>query len=109
MIVGTYELSEEIITGLCLRYPNVNVREQLALMALWLAKNPSRAPKRPIRFVENWLKKSTPKLRAVPKIVPAWWQSDSDTLKQGELVGVKPRPGEEMHEYRKRIRERMAA
>lgn len=96
-------ISDEVISGLSLRYPQTNVREQLSLMALWLAKNPSRRPKRVMRFVETWLKKSSPKLRAVPKIIPAWWQSDSGTMAQAALLGVKPKPGEEMRQFRERL------
>lgn len=97
------EISDEVISGLQLRYPNANVREQLSLMALWLAKNPSRRPKRVMRFVETWLKRSQPKLKAVPKIIPAWWQSDSGTMQQAALLGVKPKPGEEMRQFRERV------
>jgi hypothetical protein len=109
MLIGNTEIDIAVIKGLSLRYPNTNVEEQMALMALWLAKNPSREPKRPIRFIENWLKKASPKLRAVPKIVPCWWQSDGGTLEQARMVGLSARPGEEMGQFRERIRERMKA
>lgn len=103
MRIGEHEISEEVIAGLCLRYPNTNVRDQLALMALWVAKNPSRAPKRVLRFVETWLKRSSPKLRAVPKIVPAWWQSDEGTMAQARLLGMSAKRGEEMRQFRERV------
>jgi hypothetical protein len=110
MMLGAQEISPEIIAGLKLRYPNVkSVDNELSLMALWLAKNPSRFPKRPIRFIENWLKKSTPKLAAVPKRIPAWWQSDAGTMQQAAILGLEARPGEDMHQFRERIRARMAA
>lgn len=107
MRIGNAEISDEIIAGLSLRYPNTNVRDQLALMALWLAKNPARNPKRPLRFIETWLKKSSPRLKAVPKIVPAWWQSDEGTAKQAALLGLTAKRGEEMHEFRRRIAAKM--
>lgn len=103
------EISEEVISGLQLRYPQTNVREQISLMALWLAKNPSRRPKRVIRFVETWLKRSQPKLRAVPKIIPAWWQSDEGTLAQAKLLGMEAKRGEEMRAFRERVMARMKA
>ena len=104
---GEYELSDELIQGLSLRYPNANVRDQLSLMALWLAKNPARRPKRVIRFVETWLKRASPKLRAVPKVIPAWWQSDEGTMRQAELLGMRAKPGEEMRQFRERIMAKM--
>lgn len=104
---GDYELTEEILLGLSQRFPNANVREQVGLMALWLAKNPARRPKRVIRFVETWLKRASPKLRAVPKVIPAWWQSDEGTMRQAELLGMRAKPGEEMRQFRERIMAKM--
>lgn len=103
MVIGDCELSEEVIAGLGLRYPNTNVRNELALMALWLAKNPASRPKRPMRFVENWLRKASPKLKAVPKIVPMWWQSDEGTMAQARLLGIEPKRGEEMRAFKERL------
>lgn len=100
---GEYEIPEEVIAGLCLRYPQANVRDQLALMALWLAKNAARRPKRVLRFVETWLKRASPKLKAVPITVGGWWQSEEGTLRQAQLLGMSARPGEEMYEFRKRV------
>lgn len=97
------EISDEVIGGLQLRYPNANVREQLSLMALWLAKNPSRRPKRVMRFVETWLTRASPKLKAVPKIIPAWWQSDEGTMAQARLLGLEAKRGEEMRQFRERV------
>ena len=34
---GETEIGEDVIAGLMLRYPQTNVRDQLSLMALWLA------------------------------------------------------------------------
>ena len=101
------EITDEVIDGLKLRYPNTNVRDELSLMALWLAKNPSRRPKRVMRFVETWLKKATPKIKAVPAKVPGWWTSDDGTMKQAAILGLRARPGEEMREFRERIMARM--
>ena len=103
MDIAGVELSTEVIRGLELRYPQVKVADELALMALWLAKNPSQRPKRVIRFVENWLKKSRPRLRAVPKQVSAWWTSEAGTMEQARLLGLSARPGEDMAQFRKRI------
>lgn len=109
MRLGDEELSDEVINGLELRYPNANVRNELSLMALWLAKNPASRPKRLVRFCENWLKKASPKLRAVPKIVPQWWQSDEGTMAQARILNMQPRPGEEMRQFRDRLMAKMKA
>lgn len=37
-----------------------------------------------------------------------WWKSDQATLDKGKECGVPTRPGESMHEYRERIREKLA-
>jgi hypothetical protein len=104
MNLAGYELSEEVIRGLELRYPNVkNVRDQIALAALWLARNPARKTKRPLRFVENWLKKSQPKLRAVPQKIPGWWTTDEGTLRQAAILGLSAKRGEEMRAFRERV------
>lgn len=105
-LLGT-ELEPEVLRGLELRYPQVAVKDQIALMALWLAKNPARRPKRVLRFVETWLRKSTPKLRAVPKQVAAWWTSEAGTMEQARLLGLSARPGEDMAQFRKRIADKM--
>lgn len=39
---------------------------------------------------------------------PAWWATDGATLKEGERLGLKPRPGESMSQFRDRIREAQA-
>ena len=39
---------------------------------------------------------------------PVWWGSESATIAKGEQIGVRARPGEEMHAYRQRIREALA-
>ena len=101
------EIPDEVVRGLELRYPQVNVRDQISLMALWLSKNPSRRPKLVIRFVETWLRKSTPRLKAVPKQVAAWWTSEAGTMEQARLLGMSARPGEDMAQFRKRIADRM--
>ena len=41
-----------------------------------------------------------PKRRAS---APAWWASEAATLKQGQALGLPPRPGEAMGEYRSRL------
>lgn len=55
---GPFDVTAEIRAGLYVRYRGVDVQNELALMALWLAKNPASLPLKPLRFVENWLKKS---------------------------------------------------
>lgn len=49
-----------------------------------------------------------PPQRANGHAEPAWWGSESATIAKGEQIGVRARPGEEMHAYRQRIREALA-
>lgn len=49
-----------------------------------------------------------PTPRANGHAEPAWWGSESATIAKGEQIGVRARPGEEMHAYRQRIREAIA-
>jgi hypothetical protein len=110
MIINGMEVTPELVRGLKLRYPNVkSIDDELDGIALWLAKNPARASKikRPIRFLENCLKRKNPKIAARPKLIPAWWTSDDGTMKQAAIVGLHARPGEEMSQFRNRIMEKM--
>ncbi len=103
MRLADQEISDEVVRGLELRFPKTNVKDQLSLMALWLAKNPSRAPKRVLRFVETWLKRSQPKLRAVPQRIPGWWTTDEGTMKQAGILGMQAKKGETMSDFRTRL------
>ncbi len=42
---------------------------------------------------------------AGPALPPSWWASEEGTLRAGQVLGLSPRPGELMEQYRKRIRE----
>lgn len=66
---GPYEIPNEVVGGLYAKYRGIDVHRELQLMALWLAKNPASLPAKPIRFIENWLRKQqarTPRKNGVP-------------------------------------------
>jgi hypothetical protein len=58
---GPYEIPPHVRLGLYAKYASygagIDVDKELAKMALWLEKNPSRRPVKPIRFAEKWLDK----------------------------------------------------
>lgn len=58
-------------------------------------------------IIEDMLNPSLP-ARAKAGGPPAWWNSEAATLAKGSALGVNPRPGEAMAEYRARLSEAIA-
>ena len=106
MEIQGYELSTDIIRALQIRFPQANVEQELLLANLWLAKNPASRPKRPLRFVENWLKKCSPKAPLIDLKRAQWWATEKATLEMGKSVGLAPRGNETWAEFRQRISDR---
>lgn len=100
---GPVELSPEALRGLAVKWPGVNVEDQLALMALWLERHEKRRPVSIWRFIDAWLRKVAPKKPVLEPIERAWWTTPEKTLAYGKHVGVEPRRGEEMNNYRERL------
>lgn len=100
---GPVELSPEAVRGLAVKYPGINIEDQLALMALWLERHEKRRPVNVWRFVDAWLRKVQPKRPVIEPIERAWWTTEEKTLAYGKHVGVEPRRGEEMQPYRERL------
>ena len=96
MKIGSTEVTPEIIRALQHKFNGVDVELELCRCVLYLAKNPARELKKPLRFVENWLKKCKPKLVDVSKKSVF---SQQELLKRGQ-----PRPGESWEEFAMRIR-----
>ena len=104
---GTYELSASTLKALAIRFPHAQVEREVTLAAYWLEKNPARRPAKPLRFLENWLGKASPKAAMVQ--VNKWWESDSGTTEKAAALGMKLKMGESWAELRARIRQKEAA
>lgn len=112
---GHLDLSPDHIEAFAKKYPYTDVRAEFGRMLIWLEKNPSGRWKLPWRGIEKWLAKAETKNRArgvsrkTAIEIEAWWTSDSSTLKKGAELGLAPRPGESMAQFRDRVRDRVAA
>ena len=105
---GDYEFAPDIVKALQNRFPLANVERELLAAGLWLAKNPASIPKRPLRFLENWLKKSSPKAPMIDIKRANWWSTEQGTLEMGKSVGINPRGNETWAELRQRISDRLS-
>jgi hypothetical protein len=103
---GPLELSESLIAALCVKWPTKQVDRELSLMLLYLERRKAMRPVNGWRFIDNWLKKSPDVVAPLPRVA-AWWATEQRTLNQGAGLGMTPRPGESIHEYRERIRMKM--
>jgi hypothetical protein len=103
----SYVLGTETIRALQLRYPLADVERELLLAGLWLEKNPASRPKKPLRFVENWLKKASPRAPMIDIKRARWWSTERSTLEMGSKVGINPRGNETWSELRQRISDRL--
>ena len=104
---GSYELSTNTIAALKIRFPMAQVERELVLAVYWLERHPTRCPAKPLRFIENWLGKASPKAAMVR--VNKWWESESGTTEQASALGLKLKAGESWAELRARIRQKEAA
>lgn len=100
---GPYDLTDDLIAGLQLRYPAVNVRDECLKLAVWLVKNKSRRPANVIRFVENNLKRV--KLRPIPIAKPIAEMTTFEVERLARCKGIAPRPGESYEQLARRVRE----
>jgi len=82
------------------------VEAELLKMNLWLTRYPKKRPVRMWVFIDRWLK-NAPAVLMPPVLVEAWWSTDERTLNQGKAVGILPRPGEGMQDYRVRLTQAM--
>ena len=96
-----YDLSDDLIAGLQLKFAGIDVRSELLLMVLWLHKNPSRRPKLPLRFIEKWLAKSKPKTVKLHIVNGKLTENEIDAL--GRRLNMPARPGEGYPQWAKRL------
>jgi hypothetical protein len=106
--MGEVEIGAETIAALQVKWKTRDVSAELQKAHLWLLRYERRRPENVWRFVDNWLKKA-PATIMPTTVVNAWWTTDERTLNQGEAIGVRPRPGETMPQYRARLAEKMKA
>jgi hypothetical protein len=102
-----YVIGADTIRALQIRFPLADVERELLLAGLWLEKNPASLPKKPLRFVENWLKKSSPRAPMIDIKRARWWTTEKATLEMGAKVGITPRGNESWAELRARIADRL--
>lgn len=124
---GEFELDPDLVRALIATYPAVNVKRELEKMWLWTFKHPTRRWELPLRGIESWLRreqkkalerKATPRQQAKqneadykagvrPRIAvtEAWWTSDEGVMKRGRELGLEPKRGESMANFKARVGE----
>jgi hypothetical protein len=100
---STLELDDVAIKALRQKFPTKAVDKELGQMYLWLTRYEKRRPSNGWRFIDTWLRKSPNVNRPPPVTVFGWWTSDERTVNQGAALGLSPRPGETMAQFRDRI------
>lgn len=103
---GWIELSTDTVAALKRKFPSRDVDAELAKAHLWLLRYPKRRPVNVWRFLDSWLKKA-PETHKPPPVVNAWWTTDERTVNQGAALGLSPRAGETMANFRDRIAAKM--
>lgn len=78
----------------------VTVAQALEAVAVARMRKPENEPIAP-----NYLNPIIDEILHPKKTVDAWWETEKGTLEKGAEIGVQPRPGEGMNEYRGRVRE----
>jgi len=102
-----YIIGADTIRALQIRFPLADVERELLLAGLWLEKNPASLPKKPLRFVENWLKKSSPRAPMIDIRKARWFASEKGTLEMAAKVGITIKAGESWAELRAKIADRL--
>lgn len=99
---GDFDLTDDLITALKLKYPQIDVQRELYLMVLWLTKHRARRPKLMLRFIERWLSKCRPKVIKLSSVGTSQ-MSEYQLLEIGRSKGLSPRPGEGWPEFARRL------
>jgi len=102
-----YVIGADTMRALQIRFPLADVERELLLAGLWLEKNPASLPKKPLRFVENWLKKSSPRAPMIDIRKARWWSSEKSTLEMANKIGLSPKGNETWEAFRARISDRL--
>ena len=91
---------DPFIDGFRAKYPHVDMTRELALLHLWLGKNPHAWPMKPLRFAENWLKKV--KVKAPVRL--AGGLTNQEIEEMGRKKGMPARLGESYPQWLRRMR-----
>lgn len=89
------------INGYKAKYPHVDMQRELALMHLWLARNPAKWPLKPFRFVDNWLSKLKPKM--VKLQLAHGNLPEHEVIALAARLGTQARPGESYAQLARRL------
>ncbi len=98
---GTFEITDVLLQAWMTRFPGADLRREFPLMVLWLAKNPAKLPKNPIRFIENWLKRTQE--WAVKDLAEESKRGAATAERIGERFHVQPQPGETQEAFNRRV------
>jgi hypothetical protein len=95
-------VTPEIIKAWRHAYPGVDVELELCRIELYLAKNPKKVYKRPLRMIETWLKRQRPKMVQIRSADEKL--SERELLASGALKGLIPNPGESWAMFLRRVK-----
>ncbi len=98
---GVFEITDVLLQAWLIRFPTVDLRREHPLMCLWLAKHPAKKPRNPIRFIENWLKRT--QKQAVRDLAEAGKRGQVTAERVGAMYNVEPRPGEAQEHFNRRV------
>lgn len=101
MMIGDYAIRDVLIQAWKIKYPTVDFQREYPLMVLWLEKNPSKTPKNPIRFIENWLKKTH--ATALRNLTETGKRAQVTAERVGAQYKVTPNPGESQEAFNRRV------
>jgi len=96
------DMTPDLIEGLKLRHPQIDVQAELYKIHLWLTRYPARRPKMLFRFIDNWCKKV--KIKPVKIHLVNGKMTESEILALGKQKGMEPRPGESYEKFLQRLR-----
>lgn len=96
-----FELDDDMIEALSVRYPAIDVREESLKLYWWLMRKPSSRPVNMPRFVENWMKKAKPKTVKLQLVSGKMTPMEIEAL--GRKLGIPARAGEDYGPYLRRL------
>ncbi len=98
---GEFLITDVLLQAWLIRFPTADLRREHPLMCLWLAKNPKKLPRNPIRFIENWLKKV--QADAVRNLAEESKRGQVTAERVGAMYNVTARPGESQEQFNRRV------
>ena len=102
-----FNLTADLINGLRVKYPHLDVQSELYKANLWLAKNPASRPKLMLRFLEKWLSRAKPKMVKIHLVNGK--MTEPEILELARRLNVEPLPGEPWEKFGCRLQRHMDA